>query len=203
MERIGILGGTFNPIHNGHIMLAKKAFEQFALDKVLVMVSKTPPYKDNSCIVSAEHRSNMIKEAIKEYSFMEFSIFELKRDGKIYTADTLTLLTEMNPDTEYYFIIGGDSIRDFHTWYHPEIVLKKATIIASLRKGVSLDLYQKSIDLLYDLYKSSNPHIEFLVTESIDISSSEIREKIYTDDNIKQYLDSNVYDYIISNGLYK
>lgn len=202
MKNIGILGGTFNPIHNGHIMLAKTAYEQFDLDKILVMVSKTPPHKDCSYIVSEIHRSNMVKLAIKDYPYMEFSDFELTRDGKIYTAETLTLLKEANPDTNYYFIIGGDSIRDFHTWFHPEIVLKNAVIIAALRDNVDKTIYNEAVLALQTKYKAVSPDIRFLETDKIDISSTKLRENLREDSSLKQYINEDVYMYIKKNNLY-
>src|SRR5574344_2351720 len=98
MSNIGILGGTFDPIHNGHIMLAKEAYEQFLLDKIWVMVSKNPPHKSGKKVSDSIKRSEMVKLAIKNYPYMEFSDFELKREGYIYTSDTLTLLKQIYPN---------------------------------------------------------------------------------------------------------
>ena len=111
-NKIGILGGTFNPIHNGHIALALAACRQYDLQYVLVMVSKTPPHKRNMNIPDAAIRSEMVKMAVADEKHLVYSDFELKRDGYIYTADTLALLCEKHPENEYYFIIGGDSLRD-------------------------------------------------------------------------------------------
>ena len=122
MKRIGIMGGTFNPIHSVHLIMAQVAYHQFHLDKVLFMPSKHPPHKDNSVIISDEHRTRMIQLAIDGNSNFEFSDLELKREVTTYTSDTLTYLTEKNPDTEYYFIIGGDSLEQLENWHKPEVI---------------------------------------------------------------------------------
>lgn len=201
MSKIGILGGTFDPFHNGHLELAKRAYSDFGLDKILVMVSKNPPHKKNKIVSDVTHRTNMVKIAIKDYSYMEFSDFELKRDGYIYTADTLTLLCNENPNTEYYFIIGGDSLKDFHKWYHPEIVLEKAVILAAMRPDVSKDEYSIAKDNLYSMYKESNPDIRELLMEEIDISSSQIRKEFYQKD-FSNMMNLDVMKYISDNRLY-
>lgn len=202
MCNIGILGGTFDPIHNGHIMLAKKAYEYFNLDKVLIMVTKKPPHKKGRVITEDFHRVNMIKLAIRSYPYMDFSDFEMQREGYIYTADTLTLLKKAHPDNNYFFIIGGDSLRDFHTWYHPEIVINKATILAAVRDDISNESFDNIVSQLNDTYKEYKPDIRKLITTPVDISSSEIRSEINRNNSISKYLDKDVYDYILKNKLY-
>lgn len=203
MSNIGILGGTFDPVHMGHIELAIKAYEEYALDKIWFMVSKKPPHKKNRVITDNIHRINMVKLAIEDYPFMEFSDFEMKREGYIYTADTLTLLTEQNPKDRYFFIVGGDSIRDLNTWYHPEIVLSKSTIIAATRDGINNSIYDNIVKDLLKQYSVVNPHIEKLEINPIEVSSSDIRAKFYSSSNeIKKYLNKKVIKYIEDNKLY-
>ena len=204
MSNIGILGGTFDPVHMGHIELAIKAYEEYALDKIWFMVSKKPPHKKNRVITDNIHRINMVKLAIEDYPFMEFSDFEMKREGYIYTADTLTLLTKQNPKDKYFFIVGGDSIRDFNTWYHPEIVLSKATIIAATRDEINDSIYDNIIKDLLKQYSAVNPHIEKLEINPIEVSSSDIRAEFYSSSSneIKHYLDKKVIKYIEDNKLY-
>lgn len=204
-NKIGILGGTFNPIHNGHIKLASQAYFQYNLDKILVMVSKTPPHKANMYIPSAQIRSQMVKLAIADYDYMEFSDFELQRDGFIYTADTLSLLCKQYPENQYYFIIGGDSLDYFDTWYHPEVILSKATILASGRSGLDSARIDKKI---YEL-KQSFPYGKIYKIELPDIpfSSSGIRVLLLdkTDNSrqkVSKMLDEKVLDYIMKEAVY-
>ncbi len=200
MNKVGIMGGTFNPVHNGHIELALTAYKQFSLDKVLVMISPTPPHKAGDDILDIGDRVNMLKLAVKEYpNELEFSDFELKREGYIYTAETLTLLKDENPDTQYYFIMGGDSIENIEKWYHPEIVLEKATIIVAGRNEMRDKQMEEYIEYLKNKY---NATIYTLVMNDIPISSSMIREKIKSNDTIKDFVPICVDDYIKEHRLY-
>ena len=133
--KIGILGGTFDPIHNAHIEIAKNALKQFKLDKVWIMPTPNPPHKDNLIIAPQEDRINMIKIAIEKIDGLEFCDYELKlgSDDKTYTADTLNKLCEDYPDDKFYFILGSDSLSSFVSWYKPEVIVKKAQLLAVRR----------------------------------------------------------------------
>ena len=113
MKKIGILGGTFNPIHNGHLALGQAAMEQYDLEEIWLMPSKLPPHKSHFAILSEEHRLTMTKLAAQINKNFIASDFELKREGLTYTADTLELLTKEYPDYKFYFIVGGDSLIKF------------------------------------------------------------------------------------------
>lgn len=199
-NKIGILGGTFNPVHNAHIALGKAAYEQFSLDKVLVMVSKTPPHKSNAEIPDATVRSEMVRLAIAEYDFMEYSDFELQRSGYIYTSDTLTLLTEQNPETEYYFIIGGDSLEHIKSWHKPEIILQKAVILASGRNSLQGERLDKQIADLKRIFGQAD--IRKVILEDISYSSTEIRDAVKQGRDISSMVDGRVYEYIKEHKLY-
>ena len=173
-NKIGILGGTFNPIHNGHIALALAACRQYDLQYVLVMVSKTPPHKRNMNIPDAAIRSEMVKMAVADEKHLIYSDFELKRDGYIYTADTLALLCEKHPENEYYFIIGGDSLHTLDTWYHPEIILQHAVILASGRDNIRQDEVELEILRLKGIYPDAD--IRKVLLPQIPYSSTMIRE---------------------------
>lgn len=192
-QKIGILGGTFNPIHNGHIELAKAAYEQFLLDKVLFMVSPNPPHKAGQNITDVSHRNNMVKMAIESYEYFEFSDFEQNRDGYIYTADTLTLLKRNFPDNEYYFIVGGDSLDNIEKWYHPEIVLGNCVLLAAGRDEIYDEVLIKRIEELNIKYKAD---IRMVKMKQMDVSSTDIRQGESSD------IPSCVYEYINENKLY-
>lgn len=202
--RVGIMGGTFDPIHIGHLIIAENAYEQYNLDKVLVMPSGDPPHKDIKQITGAEHRSTMAKLSVFDNNHLEYSDFELKRDGYIYTADTLTLLTKENPCTDYFFIMGEDSLNDIEQWYEPQIIFRLATVLVAIRpldynddKLTSLD---NQINILKEKYDAS---IFRLDTPAIDISSSDIRDRIADNHSIKYFVHSEVEKYIYDNKLYK
>ena len=129
--KVGILGGTFDPIHNAHIEIAKTALNQFNLDKVMIMPTPNPPHKDKNTITSNFHRINMIKLAILPYENIEFSDFEINMSRcNLYSRYIHICLTKLNPDIEYYFILGSDSIMSFLSWYRPDIILKYAKLLA-------------------------------------------------------------------------
>ena len=119
-KRIGIMGGTFDPIHMGHLILGEKAYEQFQLDKVLFMPSGNPPHKKNrQGRATDEQRVEMVRRAISDNPHFELSLAEMHENGYTYTYHTLETLKTENPDTDYYFIIGADSLYNFDTWREP------------------------------------------------------------------------------------
>ena len=137
MSRIGIMGGTFNPIHNGHIKLALTAYKELQLDKVWFMPSKNPPHKKKNDIASDYHRVNMIKLAIESYKDFELSEVELKLEGINYTADSLLYLKERYPLDEFFFILGADSLINIEKWYKPEQLFKLTSFVVASRDDVN------------------------------------------------------------------
>lgn len=200
MQRVGIMGGTFNPIHNGHIMLAKEAYEQFHLDSVLVMPNKLPVYKNPKLILSSGHRKNMVQLAIQNYPFMIYSDIELEREGNTYTIDTLNELHKNHPEVEYYFIMGGDSLIHFHEWYQYENILKKAVILCARRGNADYEILNQTRHSLLEKYPYAR--IEFLHTELINISSSELRNMIQEQKDISKWIPEPVRNYMKENHLY-
>lgn len=173
MRRVGIMGGTFNPVHNAHIRMAQSACEQYELDEVLFMPSKHPPHKDNREIISDEHRRRMIEFAIDGMEKFTFSDFELCHEGTTYTCETLERLKKEHPDWELYFILGGDSLLHFKEWYHPERIVSQAVILAAAREGVG----RKETKNLCRRYREElGGDIRPIDMPQIRISSSEIRK---------------------------
>ncbi|MBE5935649.1 MAG: nicotinate-nucleotide adenylyltransferase [Lachnospiraceae bacterium] len=200
MSRIGIMGGTFNPIHNGHIKLAKTAYKQLNLDKVWFMPSKNPPHKKNNNIASENHRVNMIKLAIDLYKEFELSEVELQRDGTTYTVDTLAYLKEMYPDDEFFFILGADSLINIEQWYKPEVLFSLTHFVVASRDDVNKSELYTHCEYLKNKY--TNVNISILNMDKIKVSSTELR-KIYRDYNHKHHnIDSKVYKYIMDNKVY-
>lgn len=200
-KKVGILGGTFDPIHCAHLILAEHAWEQFRLDTVLLMPNAEPPHKENQEITPAFHRSRMVQLAIEDNSHLKLSNFELEREGPTYTADTISLLCREHPECKYYFILGADSLFYIDKWYHPEQILENATIIAAVRGDAQQKDLQKQIAVLKERCPSSQ--IEILDTPHIEISSTMIRENIRQGKTIKYYVPKDVEKYIYQQKIYQ
>lgn len=199
LKRIGIMGGTFNPIHSVHLIMAQVAYKKFHLDKILFMPSKNPPHKDSREIVSDAHRTRMIQLAIDGNNHFEFSDLELKRAGTTFTSDTLIELAKKNPDTEYFFIIGGDSLWQLENWHRPEIIFQKCHIIAARRGQIKRKEFRKKIAYYEKKYNARISHLEM---ENIHISSKGIREHIQNGEPYSYYCPDKVSKYIAYHELY-
>ncbi len=199
MKKIGIMGGTFNPIHYGHLFLAENAFEQLNLDKILFMPSKNPPHKEKPQQVLDEQRVEMVKLAICNNPHFEISTFEMDRKGMTYTAHTLTLLKDENPDTDYYFILGADSLFMLQSWKDPQVIFNKCTIVAASRDHALEEDIQKHIDFLYEEY---NARVLQVKMPTIQLSSGDIRKRISEGKSIRYYIPESVMEYIEQHGLY-
>lgn len=211
MALIGIMGGTFNPIHFGHIAIAKAAFQQFHLDEVWFMPNHIPAYKSGCSLISGEHRLAMIRLAIQEYSYFKASDLELRREGNTYTYETMHLLKKDYPEDDFFFIMGADSLFHFEQWVHPEQIVRNATILAAVRNDRTLAEMQSKIDEMNSKFGGNYFHL--IQCPEISCSSSEIRKKIHDiyqsrtelDKEAEDYLQlsEKVYTYIIKNKLYQ
>lgn len=199
-EKIGIMGGTFNPIHIGHLILAEQALEQYELDKIWFMPSKTPPHKVNQYIESDVHRLELVKLAIVGHPNFSISTMEIEREGTTYTADTLELLTRHHPNNEYFFIMGGDSIFQLETWYQPEEILKRTHILAASRYGITEEKMLNQIQYLNEKYQAK---VKLLRVPMIDISSNMLRSAISHGKTVRYYLPESVIEYIRFHNLYQ
>lgn len=198
-KKVGIMGGTFNPIHFGHLLLAETAFHQFQLDEILIMPTKNPYYKKISNSVTEEDRVAMVELAIEDNAHFRLSKEELNREGTTYTVETLSQLTARHPDYEYYFIMGADSLYHIESWKDPAQILKLATIVVAGRAGTgsSLSSQIEYIENKYDseIYRLNSPVLE--------ISSNDIRRRIRDGESIRYLLPAKVADYIYEHGLYQ
>jgi nicotinate-nucleotide adenylyltransferase len=195
---IGILGGTFNPIHNGHIELARLAHEQFCIPTIYVMPSGNPAsYKDTSDVVSATHRCNMVSLAIKPFSYMKLSKLEVDRKGYTYTADTLMELSESF--NKIYFIIGADSLLYLEKWKRPDVICSHCTLLVANRDDTRLAILEKQKEFLTQQYGAD---IHFINAPKLPFSSTSIREQIVKHGNISAMVSDNVKNYIYNNNLY-
>ena len=201
-NKIGILGGTFDPIHLGHIKMAEAVLNSIDLDEIYFMPSKIPPHKLNKNVTEELHRCNMVKLAIEDNDKFVFSDFDLLREGPSYTADTLTMLKEQNPDLEIYFIIGGDSLKNIESWYKPEIVMKNCTLLTIVRDDVDSSKMNEIINHINSRYECKIIPVNM---NKINISSTKIRNNLVFDRDYTSYKDilsKKVFNYIIDNDLY-
>lgn len=197
---IGILGGTFNPVHNGHIMLAKKVIEQYNnIEQLFLMPNNSPAYKDNNHIITSEHRLRMLELATYDIPKTSVSDMEIKRGGITYTIDTLKQIKSINPTIKIYFIIGADSLYNIEKWHKFKEIFDNCTIIAAKRDCDMTDIINYSQELCN---KYPNLKISFLQTDSINISSSELRNNIKSGVFDMSYLDDKVIQYIKNYNLY-
>ena len=200
MKKVGIMGGTFNPVHYGHLFLAESAYEQLGLDKILFIPTKNPPHKVIPGKITQEQRVRMLLLAIRDNPHFELSLVELEREGVTYTADTLAILTEENPDTEYYFIAGADSLMQLHTWRSPEKIFKLCTLAVAGRDDLEKECLIRRAN---ELKEAFNARIIFIDMPAIRISSSEIRARVAAGRSIKYYVHDDVIKDIEENRLYK
>jgi len=199
--RIGLLGGTFNPVHNGHLALAQSAFEGYDLDRVIFIPCNLPPHKDASPVVSAEHRLAMLEMAIEDDIRFEISRIELKRKGPSYTIDTVSWFKEKHPGSELFFIIGADTLPELHMWKDIGKLLQLCRFISFERPGSENGLLPEKLrlpdpwpgKLLADLSKGLR----------FEVSSSELRYRIAEGFSIKYLVPQSVEMYITEHNLYK
>jgi len=199
MTKVGIMGGTFNPIHFGHLILAETAYEEIGLDRILFMPSKNPPHKDSTEVISEEHRLKMVELAVQGNPHFQLSTIELDREGTTYTVDTLAQLTKENPNTDYYFIMGADSLIKLETWKNCQGVLDLCTVVVAGRDDLKTEDIQLKIQYYKDKYGA---RIITLNMPSYELSSGFLRDRISKGKSIQYYVPEKVKDYILSNFLY-
>lgn len=200
MRKVGIMGGTFNPIHNGHLMIAKKAEEQFELDEVLFMPCGVPYMKENQDVETGEIRAEMTALAIEDYPAFTLSMLEIEHHGNTYTYETLESLKAEFPDTEFYFIMGADNLFNLTNWVFPERIFANCHILAAVRNGKTTAQMQEQIHFLQNRYGAS---IFLLETDYLDVSSSDIRKRVALGESIMEDVPKKVVQYIVSHNLYK
>ena len=196
-----ILGGSFNPIHKGHLKMAECAHNQFGLDDIVVMPNKTTYYKENIEFVSDADRLSMIRLAIEGKSYLSVSDMEILRGGVTHTIDTIREFERLYPGVKLYFIIGGDSLAWVDRWVSAKELLESVTFLTAVRGENDIE---RSKDIIRRI-KSEHPksQIELLNMEDYPVSSSGIREKIKCGEDVSDVLPDKVYDYILEHGLYR
>ena len=199
-KKIGIMGGTFDPVHVGHLILGDAAYRQFSLERVWFLPSGNPPHKrDRTGGATDEQRVEMVRLAISDNPHFRLSLIEMYEDGYSYTYRTLEYLRKQYPDTEFYFIIGGDSLFEFNHWREPQRIANACHIVAAVRNQVSPEKFDTVLSDMRSRYQR-----EFLKldTPNLDISSRHIRDMILKGESVKYYLPDPVIQYIYENHIY-
>ncbi len=197
--RLGIFGGTFDPPHVGHLILAMEAYDQLHLDKVLWVLTPNPPHKIGKLITAANIRLRMVRASIGEDPAFELSRVDIDRPGPHYMSETVNLLHQQYPAAELVFLMGGDSMHDLPTWHEP-----KEFVQACDRLGVMHRVGEKiNLELLEKRLPGISPKVEFIEAPILEISSNKIRQLISLGKPYRYYLLPNVYEIIQMGGLYR
>lgn len=201
MRRVGVMGGTFDPIHIGHVEIAQAAKDYLILDEVWFMPAGDPPHKDDK-VISKEHRIEMVKLAIYGEEGFFLSTHETDLDRLSYSAITMKELSEQFEDCEFYFIMGADSFMSFDKWYQPEEICKYCHLAVAGRNDIDEEEMKNKASEYEAKFNSKTFFVDF---NEINISSSDIRKAFADGDeeDIKEFLNSDVYEYIEENNLYK
>jgi nicotinate-nucleotide adenylyltransferase len=197
VARIGILGGTFNPPHVGHLVCAQEALDQLDLDRVVLMPVGFPPHKEVEDDPGAEHRLELCRIAVAKDERLAVSRLELDRPGPSYTADTLRVIHETAPGDDLTFIVGGDMARSLPTWREPEMVLSLATLAVAERAGARRDEIDERLAGL-----AGAADVRFFDMPRIDVSSSDIRRRVREGRPIRYLVPDDVARCIGARGLY-
>ena len=196
-----IFGGSFDPIHRGHLAIAEAAYAQLPVDEVILMPTRLRYYKKSSVMTRDEERLAMLELSVEPYPYMSVSTMELSTPvEENYTVNTLNRLKVEHPDWEIYFVMGGDSLAYLDTWYRAEELMQLATFVAAVREDVDAE----QALLLMGKYRREFPGSRFslLHTDPVDISSTEIRRRVAEGGDISEMVPTQVETYIRKHGLY-
>lgn len=198
IQRLGILGGTFDPIHHGHLVAAEEACHQLELDQVLFVPAGTPPHKPNRPISPAHHRMRMVELAIAAKPYFALSRVDVERPGLCYTVDTLELLrAEWGLGPTFYFIVGADSLADIPTWYQPRRLMELCELVVAARTGVEVDLAR-----LEEQLPGLRDRLNWVPMPALEISSSDLRARVRAGRPISYLVPPAVEAYILEQELY-
>lgn len=201
MKQMGLFGGSFNPIHNGHLHLVCAVQDALKLDGVLLMPTGEAPHKSSALYASAEDRLAMCRLAAEPYPWLAVSAYETRRAGKSYTVETLRYLTAQYPEAEWTLMIGSDMLLSFDTWRCWQEIAQMARICAVSRHdgdNAALQAYAETL-----MQQAEHAEITVLPVGALELSSTEIREKLQNREDTSCLLPENVVQYICANGLYR
>jgi nicotinate-nucleotide adenylyltransferase len=188
VTRLGVLGGTFDPPHLGHLVVASDVYEGLGLDRLLLVPSADPPHKQGRVAASAEQRLRMTRAAVLGDPRFEVDDLELRRSGLSYSVDTVRAVREREPGCELYFVMGVDQLRELHTWHRPEELARLASLVAIPREGET---------------RPESPYpVSWLPVTRIDLSATEIRRRVAAGRSIRYLVPEVVREIIEAEGLY-
>lgn len=197
-ENIGIFGGTFDPPHLGHLILAAEALDQLGLSKVLWVLTPVPPHKLEQTITPLEHRLVMTQLMLVDYPQFELSRAEIDRPGPHYMLETIRVIKTQSPDVNPFLLVGGDSLQDLPSWHHPAELVSACQGLGVMRRPN--DIFElKSLD---EILPGLSEKVHFVDAPLLEISSRDIRKRISEGRAFKHYLTPFVYEYILKNRLY-
>lgn len=195
----GIFGGTFDPPHLGHLILASESLSQLGLNRLLWVLTPDPPHKPGQPITPFTQRLEMLRLAIAEEPRFEICEAEINRPGPHYSVETLRLLKAQDDSRELVFLMGGDSLRDLPNWREPAEMIRLCRALGVMRRpGDALDL-----PALDEQIPGLSAKVQFVDVPLLEISSSQIRERVARKTSFRYYLHPRVHDYILENGLYQ
>lgn len=198
--RLGIMGGTFDPIHYGHLLAAERARQALALEKVLFIPCGQPPHKPGLTVSPALWRWEMVTLAVDDNPAFESSALELQREGFSYTFDTLTMLGQRYPEYELYFLTGADAFREVFTWYRAAELFTLARFVGVTRPGFEVDDFLRQVE---SEHPEAKDKLLFLEVPSLAISSSDIRARVCQGQSIRYLLPEPVRLFIEDKQLYR
>lgn len=203
--KMGLFGGSFNPIHNGHLHLAESIQKALQLDGVVLMPAGQPPHKSDAAYASAAHRLAMCRLAAQAYDWMTVSDYEIKKNGKSYTVETLRALHEQQPDVEWTLMLGSDMLLCFDRWYCWQEILTLASLCVISRTNEDLALLNAKAVALQARMCALGKKTEICVlsVRGFPVSSTQIREKVQKNENCSCLLPQNVVQYMDEYGLYR
>jgi nicotinate-nucleotide adenylyltransferase len=202
VERIGIIGGSFDPLHMGHLVLAQDAAEKLELSQVVFVPAARPPHKQHIQQAGPEHRLRMIELAVQSNQRFTVSDLELRRDGLSYTVDTVAELRRSHPLAAWYLLVGSDTLMELHTWHRINELLEMCEVAAVLRPGADdRAAIRKHLELTQAQVEQVTEHL--IDTHRIGISSTEIRARVAAGRSISYLVPPEVEAYILENELYR
>jgi len=197
--RLGVFGGTFDPPHLGHLILASEACYSLQLDQVLWVVTSHPPHKKDQFITPIRYRVDMVSRTLSAEPFFALSLVEVERPGPHYVVDTMRIMRERYPQVELIYLMGGDSLRDLPNWYRPREFLSNCDKLGVMRRPQDeINMDQLEAELI-----GISEKVQFIPTPLIEISSQEIRARIREKRPFRYFLPEAVYHYILENKLYR